>query len=248
MPQRSVARRWRISTNHGDDIRARFIIMAAGQLNKPKLPGIPGLKSFKGHSFHTARWDSDYTGGDTKGGLTKLTDKKVAIIGSGATAIQCVPFLGRYAKHLYVFQRTPSYVDDRGNRPTDPEWAKSLQPGWQAVRQTAFHYNGPGGGTLASGVEDIICDGWTEVNRNLAARIAAMGSPKLTSVELDVLREEEDYKAMERIRRRIASVVKDAKTAEALKPWYRYRCKRPCFNDDYLPTFNRPNVTLVDVS
>ena len=130
-----AAARWRITTDRGDDIRARFVIIASGPLNKPKLPGIPGLKTFKGHTFHTARWDYVYTGGDTHGGLVKLADKRVAIIGTGATSVQCVPFLGRHAKQLFVFQRTPPYVDERGNRPTDPEWARSLKPGWQAERQ-----------------------------------------------------------------------------------------------------------------
>ena len=127
------------STNRGDDIRARFVVMAQGPFNRPKLPGIPGIKDFKGHIFHSARWDYDYTGGDASGGLDKLADKRVAIIGTGASGVQLVPHLGRDAEHLYVFQRTPSSVDERGNTPTDPEWAKSLQPGWQEERQRNFH-------------------------------------------------------------------------------------------------------------
>ena len=93
--------------------------------------GIPGIESFKGHTFHTSRWDYGYTGGDTTGNLNKLGDKRVAVIGTGATAVQCVPYLAKYAQHLYVFQRTPSSVDERGNSPTDPEWVKTLTPGWQ---------------------------------------------------------------------------------------------------------------------
>jgi cyclohexanone monooxygenase len=239
-------KRWRIATNRGDEIRARFVIMGPGPLNKPKLPGIPGIKNFKGHSFHTARWDYDYTGGDASGGLVKLADKRVAVIGTGATAIQCVPHVGKYAKHLYVFQRTPSYVDERGNRATDPAWVRTLKPGWQAERQRNFHLGGVEG--FAPGQVDLTCDGWTEVNRNLQTTLAAMGNPTLTPEQREELREIEDYRAMSRLRSRIDSIVKDKTTAEALKPWYRFNCKRPCFNDDYLPTFNRPNVTLVDVS
>jgi cyclohexanone monooxygenase len=239
-------KRWRIATKQGDDIRARFVIMAFGLLHKPKLPGVPGIRSFKGHSFHTSRWDYGYTGGDTNGGLTNLADKRVAIIGTGATAIQVVPFLGQYSNQLYVFQRTPSYIDARRNHPTDPEWAASLQPGWQEHRQRNA-YNGTSQG-FAPGEADLTCDGWSEINRNVAARLARMGNPTLTPAELGRLREEEDYRAMERIRRRAETIVKDAATAEALKPWYRFGCKRPGFSDDYLPTFNRPNVTLVDVS
>lgn len=239
--------RWRITTNRGDDIRARFVVMASGPFNKPKLPGIPGLRDFAGRSFHSSRWDYDYTGGDYTGGLDKLADKTVALIGTGATGVQLVPFLGRYAKHLYVFQRTPSTVDARNNTATDPEWVKTLRPGWQKERQRNFHswtFEG-----MAPGQPDLVCDFWTELGRNTAARVLALPDPAaMTPEQFMVIREEEDYKIMERLRRRIGSIVGDRQTAEALKPYYRFLCKRPCSNDDYLDTFNRPNVTLVDVS
>lgn len=171
-------KRWRVKTNRGDDIRARFVIIASGPLNKPKLPGIPGIETFKGHSFHTARWDSEYTGGDAYGNLHKLGDKRVAIIGTGSTGIQCIPYLGRHAQHLYVFQRTPSYVDERGNRPTDPEWVKTLTAGWQARRQRNYHAGVFEG--FDTPEQDLICDGWSEISRNVAARLRAMGNPQLS--------------------------------------------------------------------
>jgi cyclohexanone monooxygenase len=240
-------KRWRVSTDRGDDIRARFVVMASGPFHRPKLPGIPGIKEFKGHSFHSSRWDYGYTGGDVSGGLDKLADKRVAVVGTGATGIQIVPFLGRYAKHLYVFQRTPSSVGARNNVPTDLEWVKSLQPGWQKERQRNFHawtFEG-----MALGQPDYVCDFWTEVGRNTASRVLALDDPaSMTPEQFMAIREEEDYKVMERLRRRVGSLVEDAETAEALKPYYRFLCKRPCTNDDYLQTFNRPNVTLVDVS
>ncbi|MGV0793158.1 flavin-containing monooxygenase [Mycolicibacterium sp. XJ1819] len=241
------AKRWRISTNRGDDIRARFVVMASGPFHRPKLPGIPGITEFKGHSFHSSRWDYDYTGGDSTGGLHKLSDKKVAVIGTGATAIQIVPHLARDAQHLYVFQRTPSTVDERNNTATDPEWVKTLQPGWQKERQRNFHawtFEG-----MAPGQPDLVCDFWTELGRNTAARVMALDDPtSLTPEQFMAIREEEDYKLMERLRRRIDDLVEDPATAEALKPYYRFLCKRPLSNDEYLPAFNRPNVTLVDVS
>jgi cyclohexanone monooxygenase len=241
-------KRWRIITNRDDDIRARFVVMANGSFNRPKLPGIPGIKDFKGHQFHSSRWDYDYTGGDATGGLDKLADKCVALVGTGASGIQVVPFLGRYAKHLYVFQRTPSSVDARGNATTDPEWAKTLKPGWQNERQRNFHRWSPFEGVVF-GEPDHVCDFWTELGRNMTARIAAMDDPaSLTLEQIMAIREEEDYKVMERLRRRIEGIVEDTETAEALKPYYRFLCKRPCSNDEYLRTFNRPNVTLVDVS
>jgi len=242
-----AAKRWRISTDRDDDIRARFVVMASGPFHRPKLPGIPGIKDFQGHSFHTSRWDYSYTGGDCTGGLDKLADKTVALVGTGATGIQVTPFIARHAKHLYVFQRTPSTVDVRNNAPTDPEWVKSLQPGWQKERQRNFHswtFEG-----MAPGQPDLVCDFWTELGRNTAARVLALEDPAaLTPEQFMAIREEEDYKLMERLRRRVDSIVADDDTAEALKPYYRFLCKRPCSNDDYLETFNRPNVTLVDVS
>ncbi len=237
--------RWRVSTSRDDDIRARFVIQAVGPASRPKLPGIPGIRDFKGHSFHTSRWDYDYTGGDHNGGLKKLADKRVAVIGTGATAIQCVPFVGEHAKHLYVFQRTPSSVDLRGNKPTDPEWAKSLKPGWQRARRENF-------AAIVTGQpfdEDLVADGWTDIFRRLQT-MARRQPPDDTpdGREMALRAEIADFEKMNEIRARVDSVVRDPETAEALKPWYRQFCKRPCFNDDYLPTFNRPNVTLVDVS
>lgn len=244
-------KRWRLTTNRGDDIRARFVVMAQGSYNKPKLPGIPGIKEFKdagGHVFHSARWDYDYTGGDADGGLDKLADKRVALVGTGATGVQLVPHLGRDAKQVYVFQRTPSSVDFRGNEPTDPEWAASLQPGWQAERKRNFHRWSPFEGVVFDAA-DMVCDFWTELGRNLTARIGASPDPTALGIEeIMAMREEEDYRIMERLRRRIADIVDDPDTAEALKPYYRFMCKRPTSSDTYLPAFNLPNVTLVDVA
>ncbi|OBI11636.1 monooxygenase [Mycobacterium sp. E2327] len=244
-------KRWRLRTNRGDDIRARFVVMTQGSYNRPKLPGIPGLKEYLdagGHAFHSARWDYDYTGGDANGGLHKLADKRVALVGTGATGVQLVPHLGRDAQHLYVFQRTPSSVDERGNEPTNPHWVESLQPGWQAERKRNFHRWSPFEGVVFDAA-DLVCDFWTELGRNMTARIAASDDPASLGIEqIMAIREEEDYKIMERLRRRIADIVDDPDTAEALKPYYRFLCKRPCSSDEYLPTFNNPNVTLIDVS
>ncbi|WP_334656561.1 NAD(P)/FAD-dependent oxidoreductase [Sphingomonas panaciterrae] len=234
---------WVIRTNHGDAIRARFVVSALGTASRAKLPGIPGIESFEGHSFHTSRWDYGYTGGDTTGNLWKLEDKSVAIIGTGATAIQCIPALGRHAKQLYVFQRTPSSVDTRGNKPTDPEWAQSLQPGWQRARRHNF-------ADIIEGrpfEHDLVNDNWTSIFREVQSfviRNAKTMGPEAAIRHAEVA----DFRKMNRIRQRVDEVVKDPDTAEKLKPWYRQFCKRPTFNDEFLPTFNRPNVTLVDVS
>ncbi len=234
---------WVIRTNHGDAIRARFVVSALGTASRAKLPGIPGIESFEGHSFHTSRWDYGYTGGDTTGNLWKLEDKSVAIIGTGATAIQCIPALGRHARQLYVFQRTPSSVDTRGNKPTDPEWAQSLQPGWQRARRHNF-------ADIIEGrpfEHDLVNDNWTSIFREVQSfviRNAKTMGPQAAIQHAEVA----DFRKMNRIRQRVDEVVKDPDTAEKLKPWYRQFCKRPTFNDEFLPTFNRRNVTLVDVS
>ena len=245
------AKRWRISTDRGDEIAARFVVMAQGSYNRPKLPGIPGIQEYReagGHVFHSARWDYDYTGGDANGGLDKLADKRVALVGTGATGIQLVPHLGRDAKELFVFQRTPSSVDERANTPTDPDWAAALQPGWQEERKRNFHNWSPFVGVVF-GEPDLVCDFWTELGRNLTARIAGSADPTAVTIEqIMAFREEEDYKIMERLRRRIEAIVDDPDTAESLKPYYRFMCKRPCSSEQYLATFNRPNVTLVDVA
>jgi cyclohexanone monooxygenase len=240
--------RWIVRTNRGDAIRARFVVMCQGPYNRPKLPGIPGINDFKGHTFHTARWDYDYTGGNLHGGLDKIADKRIAVIGTGSSAVQAIPHLARGAKHLTVFQRTPSYIFERANHPTDPDWVQSLEPGWRSARQRNFH--NAAFAFYSPGEPDLICDGWTEVSRNMAAKLtetngwAALADP----LKFMELKEVEDYRAMERLRQRVDSVVDDPATAEILKPYYRNMCKRPVFNDEYLPTFNRPNVTLVDVS
>jgi cation diffusion facilitator CzcD-associated flavoprotein CzcO len=240
-------RRWRVGTNRGDDIRARFVVIACGVLNMPKVPGIPGIDEFKGRIFHTARWDYAYTGGSHRNPLLdKLADKRVAIVGTGATAIQAIPYLAAYSKHLYVVQRTPSNVDQRPNPPTDPKWVDTLKPGWQKERQINFQHAAME--FLKPGEPDLICDFWTEINRNLAAELAAEGWPQLPLEQLMARRELINFRVMERMRRRVDEVVTDTKTAEVLKPYYYFLCKRPLSSDAYYPTFNRSNVQLIDVS
>jgi cyclohexanone monooxygenase len=239
--------RWRAETNRRDDIRARFVVTACGVLNMPKLPSIRGVEKFRGKVFHTSRWDYTYTGGSYQNPvLDKLVDKRVAIVGTGASAIQAVPALGRYAKHLYVVQRTPSSVDERPNPPTDRGWWNSLNPGWQKERKANFQHAAIE--FLKPGEPDLICDIWTEINRNLAAELAAEGWPQLDLTQIMARREMIDHRVMERLRTRVAEIVKDDKTAQALKPYYRFLCKRPLSSDEFYPTFNRPNVDLIDVS
>ena len=234
--------RWIISTSRNDRMKARFVCMSNGPLNRPKLPGIEGIERFQGHTFHTSRWDYAYTGGHPEGDLVGLKDKRVGIIGTGATAVQCVPHLAASAKQLTVFQRTPSSIDVRANTPTDPEWAASLKPGWQKQRMDNFNILVSGGFQK----EDLVNDGWTEIIRNLASMVNFKSDMPLDPLVLAEKMEIADFQKMEQIRLRAETVVKDPNVAESLKPYYRQFCKRPCFNDEYLDSFNRPNVELVD--
>jgi len=229
--------RWIVSTDRGDEIAARFVVCCKGLFSNPKLPGIPGIEDFQGHSFHTSRWDYDYTGGDANGGLVGLQDKTVGVIGTGSTGIQCIPHLAQGARHLYVFQRTPSTIDARNNRPTDPAWWRTLEPGWHQKRVENFTY-------ICAGVqqaEDLVDDGWTDILRSVQSPV---GGPAKAVNPADL--ERAQFAKMENTRRRVDAIVKDKATAEALKPYYHYLCKRPGFSDEYLEAFNRPNVTLVD--
>ncbi len=238
----AASARWIVATNRGDRFRARFVCMSNGPLNRPKLPGIPGIESFRGHTFHASRWDYAYTGGDSNGNLTGLRGKRVGIIGTGATAVQCVPHLGETAEHLYVFQRTPSSIDVRANRPTDPAWANGLGAGWHQHRMDNFNILVSGGFQA----EDLVNDGWTDIIRKLLLMLQQEPGAAGSAESLGRTVELADFQKMDQIRARVDAIVEDRATAEALKPYYRQFCKRPCFHDEYLQTFNRENVTLVD--
>jgi cation diffusion facilitator CzcD-associated flavoprotein CzcO len=239
--------RWMVQTDRHDHIRARFVVMANGNLSKPKLPAVPGVDRFRGHTFHTSRWDYSYTGGSPDNPvLDKLADKRVGIVGTGATAIQVVPELGHAAQKLYVFQRTPSVVGIRANRATDLNWYARQPEGWQHHRMLNF--------TAVTGGEephvDLVQDGWTEIQKNISATAAIRKSEELgrplTSEEAAAAILASDLLTAKELRNRVASTVADPHTAESLKAWYYLYCKRPTFHDEYLPTFNRPNVELVD--
>jgi cyclohexanone monooxygenase len=235
---------WVVRTNRGDELTADYVVMGIGPLHVPKLPGIPGIEGFRGHSFHTSRWDYGYTGGDSGGApMDRLGDKRVAIIGTGATSVQCVPHLARACRELYVFQRTPSSVDVRDNRPTDPEWfAEMATPGWQRRWLENFTANQAGG---AAG-EDLVMDGWTDIARRVREKVVSLPPADRGREALLRILEDSDFEKMEEIRARVDALVADPETARNLKAWYRQLCKRPCFHDEYLQAFNTPGTHLVD--
>ncbi len=234
--------RWEIRTDRGDVLTAKYVVRANGPLNKPQFPRVDGIADFKGAMFHTSRWDYDYTGGDQHGAMTKLADKRVAIIGTGATGVQAVPFLAEDAAELFVIQRTPSVVGPRDNRPTDPDWIAGLTSGWQQRRHHNFN-------SLVNGHpqdQNLVGDIWTTV-------LTAVTGQHLVEEPLDTLAVEDqialaevaDMQVMRSVHARIEDIVEDQATAEALKPWFGAVCKRPTFNDEYLQSFNKPSVHLV---
>ena len=233
--------RWSVTTDRGDAFRTRYLIVSSGPFTKPKLPGIPGIGDFAGHTFHTSRWDYEYTGGDSTGGMDRLADKRVAVIGTGCTAIQAVPALARDAAHVFVVQRTPSCVDTRDDEPTDKQWWDSLQPGWQRARRENFQQILHGTGAA----ENLVGDRWTDTAppRGFTRLARGQGAEDpATAFELA------DHEKMEEIRARVAGTVQDPETAAALQPWYQQMCKRPAFSDTYLQAFNEDNVTLLDTA
>jgi cyclohexanone monooxygenase len=224
-------------------MRAKFVAMGTGPLHRPKLPGIVGLDSFEGHSFHTSRWDYDYTGGDPSGApMTNLARKRVGIIGTGATAVQCIPHLARESAELFVFQRTPSSIDIRNNHEIDPEWYATLEPGWQKRWLENFTILQTGG--FAD--EDLVMDGWTDISQRIRDKIVERSGENFTPETWVEAYHESDDEKMNEIRARVDEIVADPDTAAGLKPWYRQLCKRPCFHDEYLQSYNSPNVHLVD--
>jgi cation diffusion facilitator CzcD-associated flavoprotein CzcO len=235
---------WTIRTDRGDAFTAKFVGLGTGPLHIPKLPGIPGIENFKGHAFHTSLWDYGHTGGDPKGApLKNLKDKRVAIIGTGATSVQCVPHLARACGELYVIQRTPSSVDVRANAPIDPDWfADIATPGWQQRWLENFTENQTGG----AAPEDLVKDGWTDLSRRIRAKIMDLPRDQMTPHAMLAAYEDSDFEKMEEIRARTNAIVKDRETADKLKAWYRQLCKRPCFHDEYLQAFNEPGTHLID--
>lgn len=231
------AERWIITTSRGDRIASKFFVTAGGLLHKAKLPGIAGIEDFAGQMFHTSRWNYDVTGGSPTEPMDKLAGLRVGIVGTGATGVQAVPQLAKTAKELYVFQRTPSAVGVRGNQPTDVEWFNSLEPGWHEARVMNFTH-------CVTGVqpeERLVDDGWIEVMWENTQNQEGTDDDRAE-------RERIDFALMQRLRDRIDEIVDDPETADNLKPWYGKHCKRITFHDEYLPTFNQPNVHLVDTN
>ncbi|MFF1695833.1 flavin-containing monooxygenase [Streptomyces sp. NPDC058257] len=234
---------WMVTTDRGDAFRATYVVTATGTLSEPKLPGIPGIEDFTGHTFHTSRWDYAYTGGTPDGGMTGLAQKRVGIVGTGATGIQVIPMLAEDAGHVLVFQRTPSTVDVRANRRTTARDVGADQDGWARERRENYLRIVSGESTE----QDLVADRWT-MSAGLLEKLLPSFRRQGDRADFEAAYEAADAAKMNELRTRVERTVTDQDTAEKLKPWYRYACKRPTFSDKYYPAFNRDNVTLVDTA
>ncbi|MFI8794294.1 flavin-containing monooxygenase [Streptomyces sp. NPDC055105] len=218
--------RWIVTTDRGDRMRARFVCLGSGALDNPTLPDVPGLDEFEGRVFHSSRWDYDYTGGNERGGLDKLTDKRVAVVGTAASGIPFIPHLGEHAQQVLVVQRTPPVVLPRGNQPLDPNWYQSLPSGWQRERmenRTAVMQSPPG---QQPPTRDLIDDAVTGVGRRMRALAAELtGVPQ--NADPGTRKLMANYALMEQVRADMAAVVDDPRTAESVKPYYSFGCKSP---------------------
>jgi cation diffusion facilitator CzcD-associated flavoprotein CzcO len=225
--------RWTVATDRGDSMQARYVVLANGILTTPKLARIAGMETSAGTAFHTSRWD--YT--------VDLEGKRVGIIGTGATAVQVIPEIAKVVKSLHVFQRTPSTIDVRDQRATTPEeietWSK--EPGWARARRERLARISSGR-TALKGNDDYL-SGKVADYRERRQYERALSPEELIERQLNT-----NFRIMEQIRARVDAIIKNPKTAAALKPYYPYGCKRPTFHDEYLPTFNLPHVTLVDTA
>ncbi len=224
-----AARHWIVRTDRGDEFTTRYVAIGTGPLHVAKLPGIPGIETFGGHAFHTSRWDYAHTGGSPDGApMDRLGGKRVAVIGTGATAVQCVPHLARACGELFIFQRTPSSVDVRDNQPIDQQWfAGVATAGWQERWLENFVANLSAGEFPA---EDLVNDGWTDLAKRIRGRITALSlDPEGFRAALADF-EIADAEKMSEIRARVDSVVADPATAQLLKAWYRQLCKRPTWS------------------
>ncbi|TLD18573.1 hypothetical protein PspLS_10156 [Pyricularia sp. CBS 133598] len=238
---------------HNWTVKAQYVLVANGSFPSAKIPNLPGLGDLIGGDvkvIHTSRWDWKYTGGTQDvPDMVNLKGKKVAVVGTGATAIQVVPEVAKWASQLYVVQRTPSYCGPRNQVETDAEaWRKvAYKKGWQRERQRNLNQlmvdEEPDLG------EDLIKDGWTATPAAggfLGSRKKGIiATPEQVKQHIDEMIQL-DIERTTYVRNHIKTVVKNPETADKLSPWYYSWCKRPSFHDHYLQTFNQDNVTLVD--
>ena len=229
--------RWLVETSQGDRVTAKFCVMATGCLSSTNFPHINGLETYRGTVYHTGQWPHE---------PVDFTGKRVAIIGTGSSAVQSIPLIAEQAKHLTVYQRTPNYAVPARNAPLAPEYLSAVKADYAGLRKrskqmptaVAFEFNR----TPAFEVTP------EERRREYEKRWAAGGLPFMGAFGDLLFNDKANETAAEFVRAKIRELVRDPVTAEALSPKNILGCKRLCVDSGYYETFNRPNVTLVDIS
>ena len=232
-----AANRWQIETDRGDQVSARFCIMATGCLSSAQVPAFPGLESFAGSTYHTSHWphtDVDFTG------------QRVGVIGTGSSAIQSIPIIARQAASLVVFQRTPNFSAPARNGPLDPEFERRVKADYAEFRRQARESRV---GFVVPTNEQSALAVSPEVRQREYEMRWQRGGLGFGAAFADLLtRKEANDTAAEFFRAKIRATVRDAAVAEALLPKdYPLGTKRICVDTDYYETFNRDTVTLVDL-
>ena len=235
--------RWTVVTDSGQTYTARFCVMATGCLSVPNTPRIDGQDNFAGSVYHTGNWP--------EGGVD-FSDAAVGIIGTGSSGIQSIPVIAEQAKHLTVFQRTPNYTMPAANAPLKTEFLRQAKENYSAIRaeQRASQVGIVGYGFGFGGAENVVptqeIKQTTPAERQrLVEEEGFLAIRRYADVALD---EEANELACEMYRDQVKRVIKDPATAQALMPRdYPMGCKRPVIDTNYYETFNRDNVTLVDL-
>jgi len=232
------AQRWSITTDQGDDVSAQYLVMAVGCLSTSKMPEIPGIDVFRGKWYHTGHWPHE--GVD-------FTGQRLGVIGTGSSAIQSIPIFAQQAAHLTVFQRTPNFSLPAKNAPLDPDEFTALKARYpehrHEARTSAFGVPNPLPEKSALEVSDAEREATYEAGFEKGSLVGML----LSYNDLITDKAANDT-AAEYVRQRIRSIVEDPEVAEALAPTdHPIGTKRPCLDTDYYATYNRPNVTLVNL-
>ena len=233
----AIASTWTVSTDSGTTIRARYLVMATGCLSSGRIPAIEGIDSFSGEMYHTGAWpdeDVDFTG------------KRVGVIGTGSSGIQAIPEIATRAEHLTVFQRTPSFSVPARNRPLDPETVAKVKANYPQLRERArWSTSGsphPPSEPSATAVTDA------ERQATYESKWSNGGPTILGSFSDIMVDQTANATLAEFIRGKIDDIVDDPEVARVLKPQnYPVGAKRICVDTNYYSTFNRDNVSLVDL-
>jgi cyclohexanone monooxygenase len=230
---------WRVTTDQGDVLTARFVVFATGCLSSTNVPHFVGADSFTGATYHTGEWPHE--GVD-------FTGKSVGLIGTGSSAIQSIPIIAAQAKHLTVFQRTATYSVPARNDTIDKEYVKDVKANYNEFRDQNRQQMGAFGSRIRRSEQSALEVSETERRQEFERRWEEGGFAFLSSYNDFLLNHDANETVAEFVREKIYSIVKDPDTAKKLLPKQVIGCKRLCLDSGYYETFNRPNVSLVDVS